>query len=95
MLHEKINYKNKIKSYHKIYNLGNNNTEDLLKFIKIIEKNLGINSKKNFLPIQPGDVPETFADITQSKKDLNFNPKTKIQQGIPLFIKWYKDYYNI
>ena len=90
-----VNYKSKIKSYHKIYNLGNNNTEDLLKFIEIIEKNLGINSKKNFLPIQPGDVPETFADITQSKKDLNFNPKTKIQQGIPLFIKWYKDYYNI
>ena len=51
--------------------------------------------QKNFLPLQPGDVPETFADISQSKTDLRFNPKVKISEGIPKFIQWYKSFYNV
>ena len=90
-----ILYENKKEFYHNVYNLGNNNSEDLLDFIEIIEKNLGIKAKRNFLPLQPGDVPETFAEISQSKKDLKFKPTTKIKDGIPKFIKWYKSYYKI
>ena len=90
-----ILYESKKEFYHNVYNLGNNNSEDLLDFIEIIEKNLGIKAKRNFLPLQPGDVPETFAEISQSKKDLKFKPTTKIKDGIPKFIKWYKSYYKI
>tara|TARA_B100000029_G_C17378425_1_gene888749 strand:- start:164 stop:1009 length:846 start_codon:yes stop_codon:yes gene_type:complete len=88
-----VKLKKKIK--HKIYNLGNSNPEILLDFIKLIEKNLKMKAKKNLIPIQPGDVPRTYADILESRKDLKFNPKTKIEVGIPRFINWYKKYYNI
>ena len=88
-------YKIKKKFKHKIYNLGNNNPEVLIDFINLIEKTLGIKAKKKLLPIQPGDVKKTFADIKESKKDLNFNPKTKITEGIPKFINWYKNYYKL
>ena len=64
-------------------------------FIETIEKNLGIVSDKNFLPMQPGDVKETYAEISESKKDLNFHPNTSIKNGIPKFIKWYKAYYKL
>ena len=80
---------------HKIYNLGNNKPEDLKRFISIIEKNLKIKAKRNLLPIQPGDVAKTSANIDESKRELNFNPKTSIDEGIPKFIEWYKQYYKI
>ena len=80
---------------HKIYNLGNSHPEVLLEFIGVIEKNLNLKAKKTLLPIQPGDVSETFADISESKKDFNFSPKTKVSNGIPKFINWYKDYYKL
>jgi UDP-glucuronate 4-epimerase len=79
---------------HQIYNLGNNHSEPLMKFIELIEKSLGKQSKKVFLPMQPGDVVDTFADITESTRDLNFTPKTPIEEGIPLFIDWFKDYHK-
>ena len=88
-----IKLKKKIK--HKIYNLGNSNPEVLLDFINVIENTLKIEAKKNFIAIQPGDVPKTYANIKESKKDLKFNPKTKIEKGIQEFVKWYKKYYNI
>ena len=80
---------------HKIYNLGNNKPEDLKRFISIIEKNLKVKAKRNLLPIQPGDVAKTSANIDESKRELNFNPKTSIDEGIPKFIEWYKRYYKI
>ena len=80
---------------HKIYNLGNNKPENLKKFISIIEKKLKIKAKRNLLPIQPGDVTKTYANIDESKRELNFNPKTSIDEGIPRFIEWYKKYYKI
>ena len=64
-------------------------------FIDLIELNLKLKAKKKFLPIQPGDVPATFADISESKKDLKFSPKTEIKHGIPKFIDWYKKYYRV
>ena len=85
----------KMKKHHKIYNLGNNKPESLLEFIKLIEKNLNKKAKKKFLPLQPGDVPATFADISESIKDLKFVPKIKINEGIPRFIEWFKKYYKI
>jgi len=88
-------YKIKKKFKHKIYNLGNNKPEVLIDFINLIEKTLGITAKKKLLPIQPGDVEKTFADIKESKKDLNFYPKIKITEGIPKFINWYKKYFKI
>lgn len=85
----------KIKFKHRIYNLGNNNPEDLSNFINLIEQTIGITAKKKLLPIQPGDVRETFAEISESTKDLNFMPKVNIEEGIPKFIEWYKTYYKI
>ena len=80
---------------HRIYNLGNNNPEDLSNFINLIEETIGIKAKKKLLPIQPGDVKETFAEISESTKDLNFKPKVNIKEGIPKFVEWYKSYYKI
>ena len=85
----------KMKKLHMVYNLGNSKPESLLEFIKLIEKNLSKKAKKNFLPLQPGDVPATFADISESIKDLKFVPKIKISEGIPRFIEWFKKYYKL
>ena len=88
-----INFK--MKKLHKVYNLGNSKPESLLEFIKTIEKNLNKKAKKNYLPLQPGDVPATFADISESTIDLKFLPKTEIKHGIPRFIEWFKKYYKL
>jgi UDP-glucuronate 4-epimerase len=79
---------------HRVYNLGNNNSETLMDFISTIENALGQEAEKEMLPMQAGDVVETYADITQSQKHLNYNPVTPISKGIPEFIKWYKGYYS-
>ncbi|MBN1983887.1 MAG: NAD-dependent epimerase/dehydratase family protein, partial [Chitinivibrionales bacterium] len=80
---------------YEVFNLGNNNSENLLDLITILEKSLGKSSKKEFLPMQPGDVKATYADIDAARKKLNFSPKTKISQGIPHFIRWYRQYYSL
>ena len=80
---------------YKIYNIGNNEPVTLMRFIEIIEETLGKKAKKNLLPMQPGDVPATYADIEDLKKDVGFEPKTTLEEGIPKFIAWYKDYFNI
>jgi UDP-glucuronate 4-epimerase len=80
---------------YEIFNLGNSKTVELMELIKIIEEELGIEAKKNFLPLQPGDVPETYANIEKTKKMLGFNPKTSIRTGIKKFLSWYRDYYKI
>jgi UDP-glucuronate 4-epimerase len=80
---------------YEIFNLGNSKTVELMELIKIIEEELGIEAKKNFLPLQPGDVPETYANIEKTKKMLGFNPKTSIRTGIRKFLNWYRDYYKI
>ena len=87
--------KNKQNTNHKVYNLGNSNPEVLLEFVELIERTLNLKAKKKLLPIQPGDVSKTYADIEESKKDLNFRPKVKISEGIPKFVNWYKKYYKL
>jgi UDP-glucuronate 4-epimerase len=79
-------------SDYEIFNLGNSNTVELLYFIECIEKALGKKADKNMMPMQPGDVPETYADIDRSREILGFDPKTNIEEGITKFIAWYKQW---
>ncbi len=80
---------------HRVYNLGNNRSETLMDFISTIEEATGVEAKKEFLPMQPGDVKETFADIDSSIADLGYKPKTTIAKGIPRFVKWFRKYHKI
>ncbi|MBU2522274.1 MAG: NAD-dependent epimerase [Proteobacteria bacterium] len=79
---------------YKIYNIGNNNPVELMEFIGVIEKMLGKKAKKEFLDLQPGDVPATYADIDDLIKDVGFKPETSIETGIKQFILWYNEYYG-
>ena len=80
---------------YKIYNLGNNKPVELLYFIEQIEEALGKKATKNLLPMQPGDVPETYADLTETIADIGFQPKTSLEEGIPRFVSWYLSYYKL
>jgi UDP-glucuronate 4-epimerase len=80
---------------HRIYNLGNHRPERLLDFIAVLEHELGRTARKELLPLQPGDVPESFADIAASRRDLGFEPKTTIEVGLARFVEWYKRYHNL
>jgi UDP-glucuronate 4-epimerase len=77
---------------HRVYNLGNNQPEGLLDMINLLEKALGKPAKKNLLPMQPGDVPATYADIDASTRDFGFRPKTSLADGLMKFANWYKKY---
>lgn len=79
---------------YEIINLGNNNPVELSYFIECIEKAVGKKAKKNMMPMQKGDVPITYADISNAEKLLNYKPSVKIGQGIEKFVEWYKDYYG-
>ncbi len=78
-----------------VFNLGNSNTVELLEFIRIIEEELGKEARKNWMPLQPGDVPETSAGIEKSRSLLGFEPKTPLREGIRAFLGWYRDYYKV
>ncbi|PNK09248.1 capsular biosynthesis protein CpsI, partial [Cylindrospermopsis raciborskii S07] len=78
---------------YRIYNIGNNNPVDLMEFISTLEKCLGKEAKKEFLPIQMGDVPSTYADIDDLIDSVGFKPSTPIDIGIQRFVSWYNDYY--
>ena len=80
---------------HAVYNLGNNRSEKLLDFIATLEDALGVAATKRLEPLQPGDVPATYADIEASTRDLGFLPTTPISVGIPKFVAWYREYYGL
>lgn len=80
---------------YRLYNIGNNAPVELMDFIGAIEKCLGIEAKKNMLPLQLGDVPDTYADVAALVDDVDYKPATRIEDGIANFISWYKEYYNI
>jgi UDP-glucuronate 4-epimerase len=80
---------------YKIYNIGNNSPVKLLDFIEAIEDELGIKAMKEMKPLQPGDVPATYADVSDLVADLNYKPNTSIKAGIKNFINWYKSYYKV
>ena len=77
------------------YNIGNNSPVELLDFIGAIENALGMKARKEMLPMQPGDVPATYADIDDLMRDVDFKPDTPIEKGIAKFVAWYRDYYKI
>ena len=79
----------------RVYNIGNNSPVELMDYIKAIEDDLGIKADKELLPIQPGDVPDTYADVADLVRDFDYKPSTTINQGVRKFVEWYKDYYNI
>jgi UDP-glucuronate 4-epimerase len=77
---------------HRIYNIGNNRSEPLIRMIEMVEAACGKTAEKVWLPMQPGDVRDTYADISAIQRDLGFRPTTSIDEGIPRFVKWYRDY---
>jgi UDP-glucuronate 4-epimerase len=79
---------------YRLYNIGNNNPVELMKFIEVLEDCLGMKAEKNFLPIQAGDVPATYADVDDLMRDVGFKPATSIEEGITKFIEWYREYYK-
>jgi UDP-glucuronate 4-epimerase len=83
------------KAAYKIYNIGNSNPVRLMDFIEAIESELGKKSTKNLLPMQPGDVPSTWADVTDLSQCLHYKPNTPVAEGIRNFIKWYREFYRI
>ena len=77
---------------HRVYNLGHNKPEKLLDMIDLLESQLGIKARKNFLPMQPGDVYATYADIDKTRNDFGFYPKTELAEGLARFVDWYREY---
>lgn len=83
------------KAPYRLYNIGSNRPVFLMNFIRTIEEYLGIEAKKNFLPLQPGDVVASHADVADLMKDFGYSPKTTIREGIRKFLEWYIDFYGI
>jgi UDP-glucuronate 4-epimerase len=79
---------------YRLYNIGNNDTVELMRFIELLEENLGKKAEMNMLPMQPGDVPETYADVQGLVADVGYKPDTSIEEGIKKFILWYRDFYK-
>ncbi len=78
-----------------VYNIGNHKMESLRALVTTLESALGKSGDKRLAPLQPGDAPRTYADISESTRDLNFRPKISIAQGIPRFVEWYREYYGV
>ena len=79
----------------RIYNIGNNKKEKLMHYIEVLEECLGRTAEKNFMPIQDGDVPVTYANVNDLARDIDFKPSTSIEEGISNFVDWYRKYYGV
>jgi len=80
---------------YRVYNIGNNQPVELLEYIAVLEEQLGKKAQMELLPIQPGDVPSTMADVSELERAVGFRPSTSVRDGIGAFVKWYKEYYNV
>lgn len=80
---------------YRVYNIGNNNPEQLLHMIELLEDELGMKAKRNYLPMQPGDVPATYADVDDLVAAVDFKPRTPLAEGIRHFVAWYRSFYNV
>ena len=80
---------------HRLYNIGNNRSEHLMKVVAILEQELGRKAEIRMLPMQPGDVRQSFADIDAIARDLGYSPTTSIDTGVPAFVRWYRDYHGL
>ena len=79
----------------RLYNIGNNSPVELMDYIKAIESALGVNAKKELLPLQPGDVPDTYADVDDLVREFGYKPSMSVKQGVKNFVEWYKEYHNL
>jgi len=79
----------------RLYNIGNNSPVELMDYIGALEKSLGIKATKNMLPLQDGDVPDTYANVDDLVRDLNYKPSMSVERGVENFVKWYKDFYKV
>jgi len=82
-------------SPYRLYNIGNNQPVELIRYIEVLEECLGKQAERNLLPLQPGDVPETYADVEELIKDVNYKPNTSIETGIKNFVTWYRNFYQV
>jgi len=80
---------------YRLYNIGSNNPIELLRYIELLEENLGMKAERNLLPLQPGDVPDTYANVNSLIEDVGYRPSTPIEVGISRFVDWYRDYYEV
>ena len=80
---------------YRLYNIGNNSSVPLMKVIELLERCLGVEAVKEFLPMQPGDVPATYADVDDLARDIGFRPSTPIEDGIARFVQWYREFYRV
>lgn len=80
---------------YRVYNIGNNSPVDLVRYIEVLEEKLGKKAIRNLLPLQPGDVPDTYADVSDLISDVGYKPETTIEDGIGRFVDWYRDYYKV
>jgi UDP-glucuronate 4-epimerase len=78
-----------------LYNIGNNEPVELMHYIEVLEDCLGKKAEKNMLPLQPGDVPDTYADVQDLVRDVDYKPNTSVEQGVANFVAWYRDYYQV
>ena len=79
----------------RIYNIGNNAPVELLRYIEVLEECLGVKAQRNLLPLQPGDVPDTFADVSDLVRDVGYRPATPVEVGVRQFVEWYREYYKV
>jgi UDP-glucuronate 4-epimerase len=80
---------------YRLYNIGNNEPVELMHYIEVLEDCLGMRAEKNLLPLQPGDVPATYADVSDLVRDVGYKPDMPVKQGIANFVAWYRDYYQV
>ncbi|WP_067563903.1 NAD-dependent epimerase [Halofilum ochraceum] len=80
---------------YRIYNIGNNKPVDLMRYIEVLEQELGRSVERNLLPMQPGDVPDTWADASALQRDCGYSPDTPVEEGVRRFVQWYRDYYGV
>ncbi|OOG21997.1 capsular biosynthesis protein CpsI [Thioalkalivibrio denitrificans] len=79
---------------YRLYNIGNNKPVELMHYIEVLEDCLGRKAEKNLLPLQPGDVPDTYADVKDLVDDVGYKPDTSVEEGVANFVKWYREFYN-
>jgi UDP-glucuronate 4-epimerase len=83
------------KAPYRIYNIGNNKPVQLMRYIEVLERALGKKAQIEMLPMQPGDVPATMADVSALERDIGYRPKTTVEEGVPRFVEWYRTYYGV
>ena len=80
---------------YRLYNIGNNQPVELLHYIEVLERCLGREAEKEMLPLQPGDVPDTYADVADLVEQLDYQPATRVEDGVARFVDWYRSYYGV